>query len=168
MLRRRYRLRLARLQTLNAIERERLRISKDMHDHVGGMLTQMSQLSDLGLNETEDQALVKHRLERIGNRSRVAVQALDEIVWATNPKNDNLASFAEYVSRFCDEFFEYTNIRCWQEVPATFPALPLRADIRHNVFLAVREAFNNALKHSKCTEVWLRMKLDARPGDLGN
>jgi signal transduction histidine kinase len=88
------------------------------------------------------------------------VQAMDEIVWATNPKNDNLASFAEYVSRFSDEFFEYTNIRCRQEVPATFPTLPLRADVRHNVFLAVREAFNNALKHSKCTEVWLRIKLD--------
>ena len=64
---------------------------------------------------------MKHRFERIGDRARVAVQALDEIVWATNPMNDNLASFAEYVSRFSDEFFEYTNIRCWQEVPtATF------------------------------------------------
>ena len=141
-------------------ERERLRISKDMHDHVGGVLTQVSQLSDMGLNETEDKALVKKRFERIGNRARVAVQALDEIVWATNLKNDNLASFAEYVSRFSDEFFEYTNIRCWQEVPATFPALPLRAEVRHNVFLAVREAFNNALKHSKCSEVWLRIKLE--------
>ena len=160
LLRRRYRQRLARLQTLNVIERERLRISKDMHDHVGGVLTQVSQLSDMGLNETEDRALVKNRFERIGNRARAAVQSLDEIVWATNPKNDNLASFAEYVSRFSDEFFEYTSIRCWQEVPATFPALPLRADVRHNVFLAVREAFNNALKHSKGTEVWLRIKLD--------
>ena len=158
-LRRRYKLRLARLQTLNAIERERLRISKDMHDQVGGVLTQVSQLSDMGLNETEDQMLVKNRFERIGNRARVAVQSLDEIVWATNPKNDNLASFAEYVSRFSDEFFEYTNIRCWQEVPTTFPALPLRADVRHNVFLAVREAFSNALRHAKCSEVWLRIKL---------
>jgi len=159
-LRRRYRLRLARLQMMNAIERERLRISKDMHDHVGGVLTQVSQLSDMSLNETDDRSLVRDRFERIGDRARVAVQALDEIVWATNPKNDNLASFAEYVSRFSDEFFEYTRIRCWQEVPTSLPALPLRADVRHNVFLSVREAFNNALKHSKCTEVWLRMKLD--------
>ena len=45
-------------------------------------------------------------------------------------------------------------------MPTSLPALPLRADVRHNVFLSVREAFNNALKHSKCTEVWLRMKLD--------
>ena len=160
VLRRRYKHRLSRLQALNAIERERLRISKDMHDHVGSVLTQVSQLTDMGLNETDDQALVKKRFERIGNRARLAVQALDEIVWATNPKNDNLASFAEYVSRFSDEFFEYTDIRCWQEVPATLPAMPLQADVRHNVFLAVREALNNALKHSRCAEVWLKMSLE--------
>ena len=160
VMRHRYKLRLARLQAINAIERERLRISKDMHDQVGGVLTQVSQLTDMGLNETSDENLVKKRLERIGNRARVAVQALDEIVWATNPKNDNLASFAEYISRFSDEFFEYTNVRCWQEMPATLPALPLRADIRHNVFLAVREALNNALRHSKCAEVWLTMRID--------
>jgi len=156
----RYRQRMTRLQTLHAIERERLRIAQDMHDHVGGMLTQVSQLSDLGLHETTNRELVRNRFERIGSRARDAVQALDEIVWATNPKNDNLASFAEYVSRYSDEFFEYTGIRCWQEVPVSLPALPLRADVRHNVFLAVRESFNNVLKHSKCSEVWLRIKLD--------
>jgi ligand-binding sensor domain-containing protein/signal transduction histidine kinase len=159
VLRRRYKLRLARLQALNAIERERLRISKDMHDQVGSVLTQVSQLTDMGLNETGDQELVKKRFDRIGNRARLAVQSLDEIVWATNPKNDNLASFAEYVSRFSDEFFEYTNVRCWQEMPHTIPAMPLRAEIRHNVFLAVREALNNALKHSKCAEIWLKMTI---------
>lgn len=159
LLRRWYRRRLIRLQALNAIERERLRISKDMHDQVGSVLTQVSQLTDMGLDETEDGARVKKRLERIGSHARLAVQSLDEIVWATNPKNDNLASFAEYVSRFSDEFFEYTKVRCWQEVPAALPPLPLGAEVRHNVFLAVREALNNALKHSQCTEVWLRMKL---------
>jgi len=166
VVRRRYKRRLARLQTLNAIERERRRISKDMHDQVGGVLTQVSQLSDMGLNEADDRELVKNRFNRIGDRARAAVQSLDEIVWATNPKNDNLASFTEYISRFSDEFFEYTNVRCWQEMPAAPPALPLRADVRHNVFLAVREALNNALKHSRCTEVWLKMKFDAEQHEV--
>lgn len=60
-LRRRYRRRLARLHTLNTIERERLRISQDMHDYSGNMLTQVSQLSDMGLHDTEN--------ERIGDRA---------------------------------------------------------------------------------------------------
>lgn len=159
--RRKYTRRLAALETRHAVERERLRISQDMHDHIGGMLTQVSQLSDLGQSDAEGASLVKNRFERIGHQARGAVQALDEIVWATNPRNDNLASFAEYVSRFSDEFFEGANVRCWQEIPGKLPQLPLRADVRHNVFLATREAMNNVLKHSKATEVWLRLGLAA-------
>ena len=154
--RRRY----ARLEMQHAIEKERLRISKDIHDDIGGILTQVSQISDLGQSEMENQRTAKGHFERIGQQARAAVQGLDEIVWATNPKNDNLSRFAEYVSRFADEYFENSNIRCWQEVPTDLPGLPLRSNVRHNVFLAIKEAFTNILKHSKATEVWLRLKLN--------
>ena len=54
---------------------------------------------------------------------------------------------------------ENTSVRCWQEMPTNLPKLPLRADVRHNVFLAIKEALNNVLKHSGAAEVWLRLKL---------
>jgi ligand-binding sensor domain-containing protein/two-component sensor histidine kinase len=156
--RRRYKRRLAALETQQAIERERLRISQDMHDQIGGILTRVSILSDVGQSEHEGPAL-RGQFERIGTQVRSAVRGLDEIVWATNPRNDNLPRFAEYVSRFADEFFEDSNVRCWQEMPTDLPKLTLRADVRHNVFLAVKEALNNVLKHSNATEVWLRLSM---------
>ena len=156
--RRRYKRRLAALETQQAIERERLRISQDMHDHIGGILTRVSILSDVGQSENEAPAL-RGQFERIGTHVRSAVQGLDEIVWATNPRNDNLTRFADYVGRFADECFENTRVRCWQEIPNDLPNLPLRADVRHNVFLAIKESFNNVLKHSGATEVWLRLAL---------
>ena len=157
--RRRYKRRLALMETRHAVERERLRISQDMHDDIGSILTQVSQLSDLGQSETAAQPPARGQFERIGAQARAAVQALDEIVWATNPKNDNLPRFAEYVCRFADEFFEDGPVRCWQEVPTDLPNVALGADVRHNVFLAVKEAFNNVLKHSGAKEVWLRLAL---------
>jgi signal transduction histidine kinase len=155
---RRYRRRLIRLQTQHAIEKERLRISQDMHDNLGAILTQVSQLSDLCLSEATESSPARQRFDRIGTQARGAVQALDEIIWATNPKNDNLASFAEYVSRSADELVEGMETRWWQEVPASLPRVPIRADVRHNLFLAVREALNNALKHSGAKEIWLRIE----------
>ncbi|MCW5555655.1 MAG: ATP-binding protein [Verrucomicrobiae bacterium] len=157
--RRKYRQRLVLLETRHAVERERLRISQDMHDHIGGMLTQVSQLSDLGQAAAAPADSHGHFV-RIGTQARAAVQSLDEIVWATNPKNDNLPRFADYVSRYADEFFENSSVRCWQEMPPGLPHLPLRADLRHNVFLALKEALNNVLKHSGATQVWLRLTLD--------
>jgi ligand-binding sensor domain-containing protein/signal transduction histidine kinase len=159
MERRRYRRRLALIETRHAVERERLRISQDMHDDIGTILTQVSQLSDLGQAEIGGPTAAKGNFELIGNQARAAVQALDEIVWATNPKNDNLPHFAEYICRFADELFENSLVRCWQDVPTALPKLLLRADVRHNVFLALKEAFNNVLKHSGATEVWLRLAL---------
>lgn len=156
--RRRYKRRLAQLETRHAIERERLRISQDMHDDIGSILTRVSILSDVGQSET-DPARSPKQFERIGTQVRAAVVALDEIVWATNPGDDNLPRFAEYVGRFADECFENTSVRCWQEMPTNLPKLPLRADVRHNVFLALKEALNNVLKHSGAAEVWLRLKL---------
>lgn len=156
--RRSYKRRLAQLETRHAIERERLRISQDMHDDIGGILTRVSILSDVGQSQAGGPTAPK-QFERIGSQVRAAVVALDEIVWATNPKDDNLPRFAEYVGRFADECFENTNVRCWQEMPTDLPKLPLRSDVRHNVFLAVKEALNNVLKHSEATEVWLRLKL---------
>jgi ligand-binding sensor domain-containing protein/signal transduction histidine kinase len=155
MERRRYR----QLQMQNAIAKERLRISQDIHDDIGSILTQISQISDLGLDEPKTRTTAKEQFERIGNQSRAAVQALDEIVWATNPKNDNLSRFADYVCRFADEYFENSTVRCWQEVPANLPAVLLRSNVRHNVFLAIKEALTNILKHAGATEVWLRVAL---------
>lgn len=154
--RRRYRRRLARLETQHAIEKERLRISQDMHDHLGGILTQVSQLSDMGASACLEPE-PRTRFDRIGTQARIAVQSLDEIIWATDPKNDNLPRFGDYVSRFADEFFEGTSVRCWQEIPTSLPNRPLRADLRHNVFLAIREALHNVLKHSQAREVWIRL-----------
>jgi signal transduction histidine kinase len=156
--RRRYKRRLAQLETRHALERERLRISQDMHDEIGSILTRVSIMSDVGQAETSEEAAPK-QFERIGSQVRAAVVALDEIVWATSPGDDNLPRFAEYVGRFADECFENTAIRCWQEIPTDLPLLPLRADVRHNVFLAVKEALNNVLKHSHASAVWLRLKL---------
>lgn len=156
--RRNYKRRLAQLETQHAIERERLRISQDMHDDIGSILTRVSILSDVGQSQADGPTAPK-QFERIGSQVRAAVVALDEIVWATNPKDDNLPRFAEYVGRFADECFENTSVRCWQEMPTDLPKLPLRSDVRHNVFLAVKEALNNVLKHSGATEVWLRLEL---------
>jgi ligand-binding sensor domain-containing protein/signal transduction histidine kinase len=156
--RQRYKRRLAQLEMRHAIERERLRISQDMHDDIGSILTRVSILSDVGQSETNP-AKSAPQFERIGSQVRAAVVALDEIVWATNPGDDNLPRFAEYVGRFADECFENTPVRCWQEMPTDLPRLPLRADVRHNVFLAIKEALNNVLKHSGASEVWLRLKL---------
>src|SRR5947208_7409291 len=80
------------------------------------------------------------------------VRQLDAIVWAVDPENDTLEALAAYVSQFVEEFFADSSIRCRMKAPPMLPEIRLTTDVRHNLFLAVREALNNVARHSRATE----------------
>jgi ligand-binding sensor domain-containing protein/signal transduction histidine kinase len=157
--RRKLRRRLERLETLRALETERGRIARDIHDDLGASLTQIMLVSELGQSLARQPNEAELNFAKIARKTRQAVQSLDEIVWAVNPKNDNLPRLARYICRFADECFEASGIRCWHKVPDDLPQVPMRAELRHNLFLAVKEALNNVLKHSHAAEVWLRIAI---------
>jgi signal transduction histidine kinase len=159
--RRKVRRELEELERRNAIERERTRIARDIHDDLGAGLAQIGLLADLGSSQAADAQQAETSFSKIGSRARAAVSALDEIVWAANPRNDNLPSLADYLCHLADECFEHGPLHCRKEVPTGLPLIPVGAELRHNLALAVKEALTNALKHSGAQSVWLRLKWEA-------
>jgi ligand-binding sensor domain-containing protein/signal transduction histidine kinase len=158
--RRRMQRQLQLLQQRHAIEKERGRIAKDIHDDLGSSLTRIMMLGERveeGLGKRED---VGAHINKIVSSARHTVQSLDEIVWAVNPENDTLNGLLEYIGHYADEFFENTDVNCRLELPVEVPALNLPAETRHNLFLLVKEALNNALKHSGATEVRVEVSVE--------
>jgi signal transduction histidine kinase len=102
-------------------------------------------------------------LDRIYDTARELTRAMDEIVWAVNPKHDTLDSLASYLGRFAQDFLAAAHIRCRLDVPTQLPPWPVTADIRHNLFLAFKEALNNAVKHSGTSEVRVLLEIHERP-----
>lgn len=145
------------LERQHAVERERARIARDIHDELGAGLTQISLLADLGLSSTADTEQKQTSFSKIGFRARAAAGALDEIVWAANPRNDNLARLADYLCQLADDCFESSPVRCRKEVPMGLPPVPVGAELRHHLALTVKEALTNALKHSGAQTVRLRL-----------
>ena len=158
---RRVRRRLEELERRNAIERERARIARDIHDDLGAGLAQIGLLADLGASQAGDVKRAESSFSTIGARARSAVSSLDEIVWAANPRNDNLPRLADYLCHLADECFEHGPFRCRKEVPTGLPPILVGAELRHNLALAVKEALANVLKHSGAQTVWLRLKWEA-------
>lgn len=149
----------AAMERRHALERERARIAHDVHDSLGANLVKISLLGDMIEGRFED-AHSRSQLRRITQTAREAVRDMDEIVWAVNPKHDTLDSLAGYLGQFAGEQFEQTSVDCHLDIPRTLPALPLTAEVRHNLFLATKEALNNVLKHSQARDVWLRLELE--------
>ncbi len=148
---------LARLERQTIRQQERARIARDIHDDLGASLTQIALML-----EREEEFPEAHRgqprWQRIAGKARASVHALNEIVWAVNPDNDNLSKLVDFVYGFSEEICQSTGLRCFRDVPVLLPVRALTSEFRHSLFLAVKEALNNVIKHARATEVWLRVR----------
>lgn len=156
----RLRRKLRRLEEQHALEKERSRIAQDIHDELGANLTRIALLTEVGQKHRDQPQEVAADLGKISATAREAVRAMDAIVWAVNPRNDSLDHFANYVSQFTEEFLRPTAIRCRLDIPADLPERPISTEARHHLFLAVKEALNNVVRHSGASEVCVRLKME--------
>ena len=159
--RRRMRRRLELAERQRDIERERSRIARDIHDDLGASLTRIAMLSQSDRGEMQLPESMTKNLELIFTTARKLTRAMDEIVWAVNPRHDRLDSLASYLSRFAYEYLSVAEIRCRLNIPLHLPTLPVTAEVRHNLFLAFKEALHNIVKHAAAKEVGVELKLEA-------
>jgi signal transduction histidine kinase len=157
---RKLRRRLAALQNLHNVERERARIARDIHDDLGARLTQIAMLSDQSQIESEEEA--RNNARKIFVAARDLAQSLDEIVWAVNPRHDTVEGLVEYVSQYTDDYLEDTPVRSRVKLPDNLPQCIIPADSRHGFFLAFKEALHNAVKHGRASEI--ELELTVQPG----
>jgi ligand-binding sensor domain-containing protein/signal transduction histidine kinase len=157
--RRRARRKLEQVERQRAIERERARIARDIHDDLGASLTRITMLSQTMRSEAVGEPHKEVAADRINRTARELTLAMDEIVWAVNPKHDTLDSLASYLSGYAQDFLSGAGIGCRLELPMRLPARVLTAEVRHNLFLAFKEALNNIVKHSSATEVEISLRL---------
>jgi len=133
------------------LERERARIAQDMHDDIGAGLTKIAMLSEAGTGEQG--TVSSERMGKVAGTAREMINRLNIIVWALNPRYDNLESLLSYARRYFGEYLENFDIGFRMEVPDDIPDLPVTPDFRRNAFYAWQEAVHNAVKHGKCSEI---------------
>ena len=158
----RIRQKIKRMEAAHALDRERIRIARDLHDDLGARLTQMAFATDIAAAELGDPVATKAQLREVSEQARSATRSLDETVWMVDPRKDSLPQLVGYCSHYADDFFRRTPISCRQQICLSPPDYPLDGELRHQLFSAIKEAFTNVLKHSGATEVWLRIAVRGR------
>ncbi len=144
-----------------AILLERERIIADLHDDVGGGLSSIRMMSDLMAQQQQhDASGTANFAPKISATAREIAQRMNTIVWSLNTENDTLQNFIEYVRQFGVAYFENSPIRFQCTNSGN---LPMDADLsgvqRKNLFLIIKEALHNTLKHSgaNTATVWVHM-----------
>ena len=129
-----------------------------MHDDLGAGVTAIRLLSELAKARLGDGAVPE--IEKISSSANELLNNMNAIIWTMNGNNDSFQSMVAYIRSYAIEYFENTGIKCTIDIPSRLPDFPVQGEIRRNIFLVVKEALNNILKHAKATEVLLVLKKD--------
>ena len=161
-----YRLRLQHrilmLERDNDLQRERVRIAEDIHDELGARLTQLGLVcGESSVRGKPSSATGATQLAQAGELVCDILRSLDEIVWAVTPANDRLESFARYVASYAQDFLSHTTVALRLDLPLDLPDLALRAEVRHNLLMALKEGLTNVVKHSGASTLHLKLWLEA-------
>lgn len=160
---RRMQRRIAEIEHEQALDKERARIARDLHDEIGAGLTEIAMQSDWVRRDIAGANLpdTQRRIESVCRSAVDLVRSVDEIVWAVNPANDTIERFVNYLAQSTEQFLEAAGVRVRFGIPEQLPAGTLTGVQRHFLFLAVREALNNAVKHARADLVRLEIQVDA-------
>lgn len=145
------------LENQQAIERERTRIATDMHDDFGASISRIKFLSEkLQLQHNSEQKLAEG-LEKISHYSDEMAEKMGEIVWALNQRYDPIADLISFCRSYAAELVQDKNIRLHFTATEHSPQ-NIKGEIRRNIFLVMKEALHNIIKHSDATEISITMQ----------
>lgn len=149
--------RLKQLEHEQALEHERSRISKDLHDEVGSSLTKIVILCELSKKAQSS----NESLENVSTTAREIINNISQIIWAIDPKNDTLENTLSYVRKYIAETFELLDISIAIDFPVNIPSIVVSPEFRRNVFLTVKESLNNAIKYSSAHHIYTSATIES-------
>jgi signal transduction histidine kinase/ligand-binding sensor domain-containing protein len=154
-----FRKRLAVYERERALEMERNRISRDMHDDLGADLTNIVIISKIARQILKLKPEERDVIDRIEAAANDVINKMNEIIWALNPSNDTLSNLVAYLHRYLKENLETAQIDFEVIIPQHIPNVHLKAGYRRNIFLVVKESVHNAVKHSSASMIKVEILL---------
>jgi signal transduction histidine kinase len=149
--------RIYELERVNALNEQRRRIARDIHDELGSSLTHIMRLSGQARTTPERSAAPDPHTERIASIAGEAVDNIGEIVWANNPEYDTLEDLVAYLREHAASYFTDTDTKVKFDFPETVPDRPVTGLFRRHVVMVLKEALQNVTKHAGAQSVRLRL-----------
>ncbi|PWT75832.1 MAG: hypothetical protein C5B59_07895 [Bacteroidetes bacterium] len=145
---------------LEAKQQERNRISADMHDELGSGVTAIRLMSEIVKAKMKENTLPE--IEKISHSANDLLNKMNTIIWTMVSSNDTVESLVAYIRAYAVEFFENTPIECHFNIPSRITSQDLSGEKRRNIFLAVKEALNNVLKHSQASIITINIEVNSQ------
>lgn len=135
-----------------AVELERSRIARDMHDNLGHILTSLCIQLEL-TRDLQQQKKLDQSEQALLTASELAGESFDELRRAIQAIRDDF-DLKESMTRLAQRIASQQKMRVEVDIdPAQLPI-----SLRHDLFCMAQECLTNVLKHSQATEVSVQLK----------
>jgi signal transduction histidine kinase len=154
----------ARLKRRIHLEQLRSRLSRDLHDDIGGTLSSISILSNVAKKRAEasGDADAAASMEKISERSQRLMRDMSDIVWSVDPGKDSVTDLIGRMREFGTSVLEPKGIAFHFNAPENVLARELPVEVKKNLYLIFKEAVNNAAKHAGARGVFVDVSMNAR------
>ncbi|MCU7617937.1 histidine kinase [Chryseobacterium sp. PBS4-4] len=142
------------LEKQKSIEKERQRISHDMHDDLGAGISALKLQAEFLKQKAEDEDLINDINELLKTSEEMNI-SMREMLWSLNSGNDTVGSFVEYAKIYAEGFLKKTQIVLTFDKDQITSETPISTDLRRSMFLCIKEALNNAYKYSGADQLKL-------------
>lgn len=141
-------------------EQERLRIAKDIHDDLGSGLTKINFLSEIILQKTLHLPDIRSSSEAVKETAVKMIDNMRDLIWALNPDNTKVANLLARMREYSTDYLEDYPIETQNHFPQNLPQTPITKEAHRELFMVVKESFNNIVKYSKATKVLFTAKIE--------
>lgn len=132
-----------------ALQKMRSKLSMDIHDDIGSGLTKVALYAQALKSSNNIQQLS----DKIVGLSKELNYGMREIIWTASPGSDNVHDLASFMKTYIHNFLESTAIQYTLDFDVDQTYRTLQPHVKRNIFLALKEALNNVVKHAQATTV---------------
>ncbi|MEZ4778557.1 MAG: sensor histidine kinase [Flavobacteriaceae bacterium] len=147
---------LAKIETQNKLQEQRLRISRDLHDNIGSQLTFVtSSVDNLKYGLQEKDTMVSEKLAHISAFTTQTIYELRDTIWAMNKEQISIEDLQARISNFIEKAgIADAKVKFSFYVSETISKELLLPSIQGmNVYRIIQEGVNNALKYAEASHI---------------
>jgi signal transduction histidine kinase len=135
-----------------AEEKERVRIASDLHDNLGAYAASMAANAGF-LHLPEVDALTQSAIEELKKNASSIVSQLNDTIWVLKKEALALTAISDRIKKFIQQIggsYRDMVIDVWEDIDED---IMLSSSSAFHLYRVLQEAVNNALKHSKGSNV---------------
>ena len=129
-----------------------------MLDHLDSGISRISLMAELAQRQKSGYDN-SNAVAQIAHTSKELISNMHDLIWILNPENTTLDNLTTHIHEYCSEYAEGTGLDVLFDFPAEVPAMRISRSVQRNIFLTVKEAVHNCMKHAEAKKLFVKLQL---------